>query len=128
MKVVASYPRAAAANSARIVLESSGIRVIVLDHSAPKYPYVGIAGRFLTGSVKVAVADEDVERAVRILKTAAPTRRCPSCDSENTGRPDTPVYWELILFALSIGILRPKRRCNDCLHEWRTKKAPVSGG
>ena len=102
MKVVASYRRATTAHFARVALESAGIRAVVLDEHY---------GRFITGGVKVAVADEDAERGARILKTAAPVReyRCPRCDSKDTMRLPVPVFLVLLVYAFTLGLVKPKR-------------------
>ena len=117
MKVVARYPKATGAHSARAALESAGIRAVVLDHTARNLP----VGSFISGDVKVAVADQDAQRAARILNTMAPGRgyRCPRCDSKDNMRLPVPVFWVLLVYAFTLGLVKPKRICKECLHEWR---------
>ena len=117
MKVVARYPNAITAHMARQHLKSAGIKAFVLDeHSTRNIPL----GSIITGGVKVAVAHEDAQRAAAILNPTAPARvrRCPRCDTDDV-RLASHVFLALIVFAFTLGLLKPKRRCSNCLHEWR---------
>ncbi len=126
MKVVASYPHALTAHMARQHLKSAGIQAFVLDeHSTSNL----VHGRFITGGVKVAVAQEDAQRAARILGTgvAVRVRRCPRCGSDDV-RLTSHAFLAMIVFAFTLGLLKPQRLCYACAHTWRGRKRPPSPG
>ncbi len=117
MKVVASYPHALTAHMARQHLKSAGIQAFVLDeHSTSNL----LHGRFITGGVKVAVAQEDAQRAAKILGTgvAVRVRRCPRCGSEDVHL-TSHAFLAMIVFAFTLGLLKPQRLCYACAHTWR---------
>ncbi len=117
MKEIASYQNSLTAHFARTRLENAGIRAIVTD----EMDATGLGLIESGAGIKLRVAPEDAERALAVLFGAAAPREvvCPLCDSDDTGGSGAPVFLALIVFAFTLGLLKPKRRCNACGHEWR---------
>lgn len=117
MKEIASYRDSVSAHFAKTRLENAGIRAFVTDELAAVDAMFGLEPGYL---VKLRVAPEDTEGAIAVLFGAASPLEivCPRCNSDDVGS-GAPVFLALVVCAFTLGLLKPKRRCNACLHTWR---------
>jgi hypothetical protein len=129
MKTVSTFMVPYEAHLAKGLLESEGIRTVVVDENVSDQVIYTPA----IGGVKVQVLDEDYDRAMKVLGYGQPTAEtpqkpapvdiCPQCgSSEITTNPLSPktILAFLVSLFVRIPILsrRTQKVCRKCGKKW----------
>ena len=133
---LATFASQPEAHVARGLLAENGIEAVLEGEQL-----LALYGTAL-GNLRLRVGAEDLERAAALLglqraSTAPlPAMRCPECGSGRLGR-DTPMRWLVFLTWFLVGLplpfYRPRWRCAQCGHMWKSRwdglpEFPEDGG
>lgn len=132
MKTVAAFNHVHEAHLVRCRLEAEGLSAFISDENLVSLNWMYSQA---VGGVKVQVADEDYERALRILRAdhnmhttkihanEIDEECCPSCGSSATTHPYSP--WSLIpsfILAVPVFFRKKYQECTKCGARWPVRK------
>ena len=124
MKTIATFAKPEEAHLLRMRLEAVGIEAFVQDEYMVQ---TDILFSDAIGGVRVQVADENVEEALKLMSedTGVPQEEvepaCPKCGStalETEHYSKRLAFLSLIVLPIPFILPRKRIRCTACLHTW----------
>ena len=125
MVTVATFNKPEEAHLLRMRLEAAGINAYVQDENMVQ---LDMLKSIAIGGVRVQISAEDVPAARELLAADRgvadyqPTYTCPQCGSNHVVKEPFSrrvAYLSLLLLAIPLLWLRPRLRCDECLHTWK---------